>query len=78
MDIGELPGGYGTGSSTLASWIQRNLDDDAAGFTHLFDGTSLDGFDTKSGTATYKIKDSIITGTTTVGSSNTFLCTKKN
>lgn len=30
MDYRPLPGGYGFGSSTLASWIQRNLDKDKA------------------------------------------------
>ena len=30
MDYRPLPGGYGNGSSTLANWIQRNLDRDAA------------------------------------------------
>ena len=29
-DYRELPGGYGMGSSTLARWIQKNLDKDAA------------------------------------------------
>ncbi|MCA9215641.1 MAG: DUF5060 domain-containing protein, partial [Planctomycetales bacterium] len=29
-DLRELPGGYGRGSSTLARWIQENLDKDAA------------------------------------------------
>lgn len=29
MDVRELPGGYGTGSSTLVAWIQRHLDLDA-------------------------------------------------
>lgn len=29
-DYRPLPGGYGYGSSTLANWIQRNLDQDAA------------------------------------------------
>ena len=29
-DLRELPGGYGMGSSTLAKWIQGNLDKDAA------------------------------------------------
>jgi hypothetical protein len=29
-DLRELPGGYGTGSGTLAKWIQDNLDKDAA------------------------------------------------
>tara|TARA_Y100001934_G_scaffold115729_1_gene141647 strand:+ start:1290 stop:3719 length:2430 start_codon:yes stop_codon:yes gene_type:complete len=30
-DLRPLPGGYGRGSSTLAGWIQNNLDKDAAG-----------------------------------------------
>jgi hypothetical protein len=30
MDYRPLPGGYGHGSSTLANWIQQNLDKDAA------------------------------------------------
>ncbi len=29
-DLRELPGGYGQGSSTLAAWIQANLDKDSA------------------------------------------------
>lgn len=28
-DLRPLPGGYGTGSSTLAAWIQKHLDEDA-------------------------------------------------
>lgn len=30
MDYGELPGGYGMGSSTLANWIRQNMEADAA------------------------------------------------
>jgi hypothetical protein len=30
-DMRPLPGGYGHGSTTLANWIQQNLDRDAAG-----------------------------------------------
>ena len=30
MDYGKLPGGYGMGSSTLANWIRRNMEADAA------------------------------------------------
>ncbi|MGI9241848.1 MAG: 3-keto-disaccharide hydrolase [Verrucomicrobiales bacterium] len=77
-DIRELPGGYGQGSGTLAKWIQNNLDDDAKGLKPLFDGKSLDAFEIKSGTATYELKDGVITGTTKAGSPNTFLCTKKH
>jgi hypothetical protein len=76
-DYRDLPGGYGKGSGTLAKWIQGNLDDDAKGLKPLFDGKSLDAFEIKSGTATYEIKDGVITGTTVAGSPNSFLCTKK-
>ena len=43
----------------------------------LFDGKTLDGWVVKNGTATYKVVDGTIEGTTTEGSRNTFLCTKK-
>lgn len=87
-DIRPLPGGYGQGSSTLAKWIQKNLDkdkasggktpsDDAEGWVSLFDGKSLDGWSVKSGFATYEVKDGTIVGTTAKGSGNTFLCTDK-
>lgn len=76
-DIRELPGGYGKGSSTLASWISKNLENDAAGLKPLFDGKSLDAFEIKSGKASYAVKEGVITGTTVAGSPNTFLCTKK-
>lgn len=49
----------------------------AADMTPLFDGKSLDGWEIKSGTATYRVEDGTIVGTTTDGSPNTFLCTKK-
>lgn len=58
------------------------LDDDSAasepqsseGWVELFDGKTLDGWHIKSGTATYKIDDGCIVGTTIKGSPNTFLC----
>lgn len=82
-DLRPLPGGYGKGSGTLAKWIQKNLDQDAKSpnphkdLPPLFDGKSLDAFEIKSGTATYELKDGVITGTTVAGSPNSFLCTKK-
>lgn len=45
------------------------------GFRALFDGQSLDGWEVRSGTATYKVEDGAIVGTTVEGSPNTFLCT---
>lgn len=49
----------------------------AADMVPLFDGKSLDGWEVKSGTATYRVEDATIVGTTVEGSPNTFLCTKK-
>lgn len=47
------------------------------GFRPLFDGKSLTGFTIRSGTATYKVEDGAIVGTTAEGSGNTFLTTDK-
>lgn len=86
-DLRPLPGDYGKGSSTLAKWIQTNMDKDAAAghkeggdWSALFDDStkSLDGWAVKSGFATYVIKDGAILGTTAKGSGNTFLCTEKS
>jgi len=46
-------------------------------FVSLFDGKTLKGWTIKGGTATYKVEDGTIVGTTTDGSPNTFLCTDK-
>ncbi len=52
--------------------------EDAAGkWTTLFDGSSLEGWVQKNGTATYKVVDGTIEGTTKEGSLNSFLCSKK-
>jgi hypothetical protein len=47
------------------------------GWTALFNGKDLDGWEIKSGLATYEAKDGMITGTTAEGSGNTFLCTQE-
>lgn len=43
----------------------------------LFDGETLTGWTQKNGTATYKVEDSTIVGTTSEGSPNSFLCSDK-
>lgn len=43
-------------------------------WTVLFDGTTLDGWEQKNGTATYEVKDGAILGSTAEGSPNSFLC----
>ncbi|MBI3857172.1 MAG: DUF1080 domain-containing protein [Planctomycetes bacterium] len=47
------------------------------GWVSLFDGKTLDPWEVKGGTATYRIEDGCIVGKTTEGSPNSFLCTKK-
>ena len=49
----------------------------AGEWTSLFDGKTLNGWEIHSGTATYKVEDGAIVGTTAKGSPNTFLCTEK-
>lgn len=50
---------------------------DEAGWTSLFDGKSIEGWEIKSGFATYEVKDGAIHGTTAEGSPNSFLCSKE-
>lgn len=44
------------------------------GWIELFDGTTLDGWTVRGGTATYRVEDGAIVGRTAEGSPNTFLC----
>ena len=44
----------------------------------LFDGESLDGWQQRNGTATYRVEDGMIIGKTSEGSPNSFLCTTKD
>ncbi len=44
----------------------------------LFDGKTLNGWEQKNGTATYEVIDGTIVGTTSDGSPNSFLCSKKS
>ncbi|MBN2129030.1 MAG: DUF1080 domain-containing protein [Sedimentisphaerales bacterium] len=55
------------------------VEDEFAGvaWQSLFDGRTLDGWEVRSGVATYHVEDGAIVGTTVEGSPNTFLCTKK-
>lgn len=49
----------------------------AGEWVSLFDGKSLDKWEQRNGTATYRIDGDAITGKTSEGSPNSFLCTKK-
>ncbi len=47
---------------------------DSSGWVSLFDGKTLDGWKVNGGTASYRVEDEAIVGTTVEGSPNTFLC----
>jgi hypothetical protein len=47
---------------------------EGSGWVPLFDGKTLDGWKVNGGTASYKVEDGVIVGTTVEGSPNTFLC----
>lgn len=51
---------------------------DDAGWTILFNGKDLTGWEPKNGTATYAVEDGAIVGTTSEGSPNSFLCTTRD
>ena len=48
------------------------------GWTDLFNGKNLDGWERKGGEAIYKVEDSALVGTSVPNTSNSFLCTKKH
>ena len=48
------------------------------GFTSLFNGTDLSGWQSKGGSCTFEVKDGVIVGTCVPGSDSTYLCTEKS
>jgi len=62
-----------------ALWAAMGASAGAAegGWVSLFDGTSLDGWAQKNGTATYRAEAGAIVGRTAEGSPNSFLCSVK-
>lgn len=48
-----------------------------SGYTPLFDGTSLKGWEQHSGTAEYRVENGAIIGKTVAGTGNSFLCTSR-
>lgn len=47
------------------------------GWRSLFDGKTLEGWEQRNGTASYRIEEGVIVGRTNEGSPNSFLCTKE-
>lgn len=62
-------------AALLLSTASTTLAED--GWTSLFDGKTLEGWTQRNGTATYKVVDGTILGTTTEGSPNSFLASNK-
>lgn len=60
-------------SGLLSAWPATAQE----GFTPLFDGKTLSGWERHNGTATYAVEDDAIVGRTSEGSPNSFLCTQK-
>ncbi|MBX3422674.1 MAG: DUF1080 domain-containing protein [Pirellulaceae bacterium] len=50
---------------------------DDGGFVDLFNGQNLEGWTQRNGTATYRVDEGQIVGTTSDGSPNSFLCTNQ-
>jgi hypothetical protein len=48
------------------------------GFVALFNGENLDGWVQRNGTATYRVEDGCVVGTTSEGSPNSFMCTEND
>lgn len=65
--------------STLTIAATFSLHSHAAdeGFTKLFDGKTLEGWEQHSGTAEYRVEDGAVVGKTVANTGNSFLCTKK-
>ncbi|MFG0240592.1 MAG: DUF1080 domain-containing protein, partial [Gimesia chilikensis] len=61
-------------SLCLAGSVQAGESD----WVELFNDKNLEGWTQHNGTATYKVEDGTIVGTTSEGSPNSFMCTKKN
>ncbi len=63
----------------VAVWplLAADKEKDKDGFSPLFNGKNLDGWEQRNGTATYRVEDGAVVGKTTEGSPNSFLCTVK-
>lgn len=66
--------GFARISSAIADDKNSSTDD---GWTRLFDGQTLEGWEQRNGTAKYRVEDGAVVGTTNEGSPNSFLCTRK-
>jgi len=61
-------------ATIVSAFCQSGIAGEKDGWVNLFDGKTLKGWKVNGGKATYKVVEGTIVGTTTEGSSNTFLC----
>ena len=48
------------------------------GWQPIFNGKDLNDWEPRNGTATYKVEDGCVVGTTSEGSPNSFMCSKRD
>lgn len=65
-------------TACFATTVESAHAADKAEMVSIFDGKTLDGWKQINGTASYKVEDGAIVGTTAKGSPNSFLCTEKH
>jgi len=61
----------------LKAWTAEELIKSETDWTHLFNGTDLEGWTQLGGTATYEVTDGAIVGTTVMNTPNSFLTTDR-
>ena len=64
-------------TATLVSFSTLTAFAEDGEWKSLFDGKTLEGWEQRNGTASYRIEDGAIVGKTNTGSPNSFLCTKE-
>ena len=67
-----------TATFVVAFSLTSFAQDVPEGFTSIFDGKTLDGWAQKNGTATFKVVEGTVKGTTAEGSPNSFMCSEKS
>lgn len=72
-----LPGAILTTICAAVTTLAFAFGPQADGFTPLFDGKTLEGWEQHSGKAVYRIEDGVIVGKPVPNTGNTFLVTKK-
>ena len=63
---------------TQGAWTASTLRQSEDGWQTLFNGTDLNGWVQRGGTARYEARDGVIVGTTVAGTPNSFLTTERN